>query len=353
MTNFIAYSDELKDLQWDDFNFETIQINTFPVLEDPNHYSNCFTFRDTLLEAVTKRTGKPIFKLLLITPDNETIHHFYGIGYLEGKVVYTFEIEKTPLFEEWYATILRDDDDEDTHTLVSTIYDFSKNGYSSQPVTNLKNTSLHENTGAFIDKFIPNQFIAEKLAKEKADFLSSYIQLEAQINLEEVAQSFIALITEKRLKFNPPTNNDAIYTKFENEAGFPFPQIIKDFLTLHNGIDRCAIMGAEDIYKEWKQWKDCYDDWTQEELLDTYSTNKGKALLMYTTPYWIPFFDLQNGNFLAFDFAPNTKGTAGQIIRFGADQEIGYIEAEDLNALLKSLMGDEGDIEDNEWVYVE
>lgn len=347
MNNTVVYSEELKDLKWKDFNFKTIKINTLPILEDPEHYSNCFTFRDALLEAIKKISGKKLFKFLFITPNYKTITKFYGIAYLEGKIVLTVEIENTAQFKEWYATIEDDKDEE----LTSSIYEFSHNGYSAQPVSNLKNLIFNENTGAFIDKFIPNQYIAKQLAKEKADFITPFIQLEAEINLEKVKQSFETLIAEKGLAIHPPKNNETIYTKFEKEAGFPFPKLIKDYLTLHNGIDRCAIMSVENIYKEWKQWKDIFEDWTQEELLDTYSTNQGKALLMYTTPYWIPFFDLENGNFLAFDFAPNTKGTAGQIIRFGADQEIGYIQADDLNTFLKSLMGDKGEIEENEWFY--
>ncbi|MGR7813731.1 SMI1/KNR4 family protein [Lacinutrix undariae] len=353
MNNSIKYSEDFKLLKWDDFNFEPIKIDTLPILEDPKHYKNSFTFRDALLEAIETRSGKKSFKLSLITSDYKSSTKFYGIGFLEDRTVFTVEIENTPLFEEWFINIQRFRSDDIVKNFVPSIYNFNKSLYSSQPLSNLKHITFQENTGAFIDEFIPNQFIAEKLAKEKADFLSPFIQLEAKINMKEVTQSFIALITEKRLKLNPPINNDVIYAQFEKEAGFPFPAIIKEYLTLHNGIDRCAIMGAEAIYKKWKDWKKCYDDWTQEDLLDTYSTNQGKALLMYTTPYWIPFFDLENGNFLAFDFAPNTKGTAGQIIRFGADQEIAYIEAEDLNTFLKSLMGDEGEIEENEWFYVE
>ncbi|MHA7943954.1 SMI1/KNR4 family protein [Formosa sp. 3Alg 14/1] len=350
MTNYTAYSDNFKDLLRSDFNFEILQIDTFPVLEDPYHYSNSFTFRDALLEAVEKHTGKPVFKLLFITPDYISIHKFYGIAYLEGKMVYAFEIEKTSLFEEWCDTIL--DEDPNEKTLTSSVYSFGQNSFSSQPISNLKHITFQEHTGAFINHFIPNQFIAEKLAKEKADFLAPFIQLEAGIDMKALVESFVGLISEKGLTLHPPTNNEAIYKTFEKEAGYPFPQLIKDYLSLHNGIDRCAIMGAEDMYNEWKQWKDIYDDWTQEELLDTYSTNEGKALLMYTTPYWIPFFDLENGNFLAFDFAPNTKGNPGQIIRFGADQEIGYIEADDLVSFFESLRRPESEIEDNEWFYI-
>ena len=353
MNNSIQYSEDFKLLKWNDFNFEPIQINTLSILEDPKHYKNSFTFRDAIIDAIETRSGKKTFKLSLITPDYKSSKKFYGIGFLEDRTVATFEIENTPIFEEWFINIQRFKSDDVTKKFVPSIYNFSTSLYSSQPVSNIKNITFQENTGAFIDQFIPDQFIAEKLAKEKVDFLTPFIQLEAKINLEEVKQSFNALIAEKGLTIHPPKNNEAIYAQFEKEAGFPFPAIIKEYLTLHNGIDRCAIMGAEDIYKEWKQWKDVYDDWTQEDLLDSYSTNQGKALLMYTTPYWIPFFDLENGNFLAFDFVPNTKGKAGQIIRFGADQEIAYIEAEDLNTFLKSLMGNEGEIEENEWFFVE
>ena len=48
-------------------------------------------------------------------------------------------------------------------------------------------------------------------------------------------------------------------------------------------------------------------------------------------------------------FAPNTKGTSGQIIRYGGDQEIGYIEADSIHTFIKSLMENQGEIEDSEW----
>ncbi|MFB9053888.1 SMI1/KNR4 family protein [Formosa undariae] len=345
MGHITAYSDRVKQMNWEAFHFKPLIIDTLPDLKYPKHHSNSFTFRDALLEAVEQASGKTLLKLIFITPDYETIHKFYGIGYLEDKTVFTVEIEHTPKFKAWFTVI------HDEHHKSATVYNFNKNMYSSQPTSNLKHITFQEHTGAFIDHFIPNQFIAEQLAKEKADFLAPFIQMEARIDMKALVESFVGLISEKGLTLQPPTHNDAIYTEFEEEAGYPFPQLIKDYLSLHNGIDRCAIMGAEDIYNEWKQWKDIYDDWTQEDLLDTYSTNEGKALLMYTTPYWIPFFDLENGNFLAFDFAPNTKGTAGQIIRFGADQEIGYIEADDLVSFFESLRRPESEIEDNEWFY--
>ncbi|MBB4119283.1 cell wall assembly regulator SMI1 [Mesonia hippocampi] len=342
MTNIIQYTEDLNKMKWDDFNFNAFQVNTLPPLKDPDHYNNCFVFRDSLLEAIEKHSGKEVFKLLLISPDNISSTKFYTIAFLEGKFILTAEIENTNLFSTWFSTLNRNKNN--TKKLSSTIYSFGKNLFSSQPASNFKEKYSYKNTGALIADFIPNQFIAEKLAKEKADFLGNFIQLDAKIDFTKVKQHFETLLTEKELEIIPPKNNETIYTEFEQEAGFPFPAIIKNFLSLHNGVKNTAFMGAENILKEWKEWKAIYDDWTQEELLDTYSTNQGKTLLMYTTPYWIPFFDLQNGNFLAFDFAPNTKGIPGQIIRYGADQEIGYIHATSLIDFLEKLMDNEDEI---------
>ena len=82
MNNSIAYSEDFKLLKWDDFSFEPIKIKTLPILEDPEHYKNSFTFRDALLKAVEKASGKNLLNLIFITSDYETIHKFYGIGYL-------------------------------------------------------------------------------------------------------------------------------------------------------------------------------------------------------------------------------------------------------------------------------
>ena len=347
MRNKIAFSDHVEQMKWEDFHFDVITVNTLPQIEDPEDIDNSFTFCDALLDAFKVATNKEVIKLLFISPVDIYNSKFYGIAYLESKEVFTAEIESTPLFKEWFTII--DERTRKKETNAAKVYFFGANSFSSQPISNFKDNQVFEKSGLFISDHIPNAFIAEKLAKEKADFIAPYIQLEAKSNFQKVVQLFVQLVHAKGLVIIPPKNNDAIYEEFEDEAGYPFPNIIKEFLTLHNGVQNSAIMGAEKILQEWKDWYRIYNDWTQEELLDTYSTNEGKTLLMYTTPYWIPFFDLQNGNFLAFDFAPDTKGSAGQIIRFGADQEIGYIQADRLDLFLESLMDVDGDIQDYEW----
>ncbi|MBW2960559.1 SMI1/KNR4 family protein [Mesonia aestuariivivens] len=337
MKSTIAYKDELTQQQWSDFQFEPIQIETLPALEDPEDFRNSFTFRDSLLEAFAEISGKNVLKLLFITPDFNLNSAFYGIAYLEGKEIYTATIQQTEIFTNWYDAILDEDDDEKDAKL----FHFSKNSYSYSPINAKKHEQIFEQTGEFIVSAIPNEFIAEKLAKEKADFITPFINLDVEYDFEIIKANFEKLVTENSWKVVAPTNNQKLYDEFEAEAGFAFPQLLKDFLSLHNGVEDTRFLNAESILKEWRDWQSIYNEWTQEELLDTYSTNEGKTLLMYTTPYWIPFFNLYNGNFIALDFAPAEKGTPGQVIRFGADQEIGYQEAESLSAFLEQLLNSE------------
>ncbi|WP_417886652.1 SMI1/KNR4 family protein [Zunongwangia sp.] len=337
MKSIIAYKEDINQKKWNDFQFEPIQIETFPELKDPESYKNSFTFRDSLLQAFAEISGKKVMKLLFVTPNYSTNTHFYGIAYLETKEIFTAEIQQTEIFTQWFDAILDEDDDKTDAKL----FHFSKSSYSYSPINAKKHEQIFEITGEFITDAIPNAFIAEQLAQEKADFIQPFIQLAADYDFETIKANFEKLVAKNAWKVIPPTDNQQIYDEFEAEAGFAVPQLLKDFLSLHNGIENTRFFSAASMLKEWRDWQSVYTEWTQEELLDTYSTNEGKTLLMYTTPYWIPFFDLYNGNFIALDFAPTEKGIPGQVIRFGADQEIGYQEAESLNAFLEELLDSE------------
>ena len=337
MKSIIAYKEDINQKKWNDFQFEPIQIETFPELKDPESHKNSFTFRDSLLQAFTEISGKKVMKLLFVTPNYSTNTHFYGIAYLETKEIFTAEIQQTEIFTQWFDAILDEDDDKTDAKL----FHFSKSSYSYSPINAKKQEQIFENTGEFIADAIPNAFIAEQLAQEKADFIQPFIQLAADYDFEAIKANFEKLVAKNAWNVIPPTDNQKLYAEFEAEAGFAVPQLLKDFLSLHNGIENTRFLSAASMLKEWRDWQSVYTEWTQEELLDTYSTNEGKTLLMNTTPYWIPFFDLYNGNFMALDFAPTEKGIPGQVIRFGADQEIGYQEAESLNAFLEELLDSE------------
>ncbi|CAM2816758.1 SMI1/KNR4 family protein [Pseudoalteromonas distincta] len=332
MKNIIAYTDNLEENKWDDFHFDLIKINTLPEFENLNSLGAMRIFRDVIFKEIQNLTAKSTLKLLIITPDT-TPKKVYGIAFLQSKEILTMEIEVTPSFSQWFSSI-------DKNASTPKVYTFTSNSSSSRSLFKNENDLTHKGTGKFICSQVPNSFIAEKLTKEKADFLTPFIQFNASDNFELIEQYFKALVKQNNLNVSEPKHNDAIYTEFENEASFAFPAILKSFLTLHDGVENTAFMSAQSILKEWRDWRSVYNEWTQEELFDTGNESNIKTLPMYVTPYWVPFFSLGGGNFIALDFAPNSQGTAGQVISFGADEQSATYEAKTLSEFLAGFITD-------------
>ena len=330
MKNIITYTENLKENKWGDFHFDLIKINTLPEFESLNSFGSMSIFKAAIFKEIQNLTAKSTLKLLIITPDT-TSEKVYGIAFLQDKEILTMEVEATPLFNQWFNSINK-------NASTPKVYTFTSNSSSSRSLFNNEKELTHKGMGEFICSQVPNSFIAEKLTKEKADFLTPFIQLNASDNFELIEQYFKALVKQNNLNVIEPKNNDAIYAEFENEAGFAFPAILKSFLTLHNGVENTAFMSVQRILKEWRDWQSIYNEWTQEELFDTDNESNIKTVPMYVTPYWVPFFNLGGGNFIALDFAPNTKGTSGQVISFGADEQSAIYEAKTLSEFLKGFI---------------
>ena len=330
MKNIIAYTDNLKENKWDNFYFDLIKINTLPEFEKLDSFNAKGIFSRAIFKKVYDLTAKNMLKLLIITPDT-TPKKVYGIAFLQSKEILTMEVEETPLFNQWFSSINK-------NASTPKVYTFTSNSSSSRSLFNNEKELTHKGMGEFICSQVPNSFIAEKLTKEKADFVTPFIQLDASDNFELIEQYFKALVKQNNLNVIEPKNNDAIYAEFENEAGFAFPAILKSFLTLHNGVENTAFMDAQRILKEWRDWQSIYNEWTQEELFDTDNESNIKTVPMYVTPYWVPFFNLGGGNFIALDFAPNSQGTAGQVISFGADEQSATYEAKTLSDFLAGFI---------------
>jgi len=330
MKNIITYTENLKENKWGDFHFDLIKINTLPEFESLNSFGSMSIFREAIFKEIQNLTAKSTLKLLIITPDT-TSEKVYGIAFLQDKEILTMEVEATPLFNQWFSSINK-------NASTPKVYTFTSNSSSSRSLFNNEKELTHKGMGEFICSQVPNSFIAEKLTKEKADFLTPFIQLNASDNFELIEQYFKALVKQNNLNVIEPKNNDAIYAEFENEAGFAFPAILKSFLTLHNGVENTAFMSVQRILKEWRDWQSIYNEWTQEELFDTDNESNIKTVPMYVTPYWVPFFNLGGGNFIALDFAPNSQGTAGQVISFGADEQSAIYEAKTLSEFLKGFI---------------
>lgn len=335
MQNIYTYEDTLKTKKWHDFNFPAIEITNLP----SSSQADSFIFSDLLYQAIKELSGQDVIKFFLITPDAHSSNHYYSIAYLKDKSIFTAEIINTGLFSQWLTTI--DKERRKGIEPKSNLYDLASNSLSSRPISRALAEQIFNHTGKFIDENIPNAFIAEELAQQKMDYITPFINLDTHEDFSLVKQNLTQLVESEGLKIIAPVDNEAIYQQFKMKAGYELPAILKDFLTLHNGIKKTGFMNAQAIVKEWCDWQKVYQDWTQDDLLDTYSSNDGTVLPLYCTPYWIPIFNQGSGNFFAIDLAPNSKGESGQIISFGADQESGYLQTKSLADLIASFMHDD------------
>lgn len=65
------------------------------------------------------------------------------------------------------------------------------------------------------------------------------------------------------------------------------------------------------------------------------SYEKDKIREIYATQKWIPFAYDWGGNFLGLDFDPGPKGTTGQVINFGRDENEKYVVADNFESFMK------------------
>ncbi|MEP2278257.1 SMI1/KNR4 family protein [Maribacter sp.] len=199
----------------------------------------------------------------------------------------------------------------------------------------------YENTGAFLHKKAPKQFNEVKIAKEKQNYLKKYIKTNnAHFDEVHLQKLFIEFIGNKNLQPNEPVNNENIYNEFESLANYKFPKELRTLFNTHNGFENTGFLTAEQILTEWKNWKEIYDDvnWMLVDLTGNNHPDGRKTIGIYTNPYWVPFYSTGGGNFIAIDYAPGSKGNAGQIIAFGADEiKIRFI-AEDMIDFLQQII---------------
>ncbi|MFL9837301.1 SMI1/KNR4 family protein [Flavobacterium sp. ST-75] len=345
---FLEYNNNLKKTQWNDITFfpiESYALSGKELLDSDTKpgTSEILEFRDNLIQVFSMQVEQKVERLFLIAP-KEISGIYYGFLFLQNKQILPIKIVGSPLFYKWMEIVLRDDyEDRDMQSLLQ----FASNEYSIISIGgSIKmNNRIFNETGKYLFDNAPKKYNEAKLAKEKANYMTKYYQPESHVDTTAIKTAFDQMMKQFNPAFAPPADNEEVYEEFEKTAGFAFPKALQELLKLHDGIEDIPFLTAENILEEWINWKTIYDGWTLGELKKS-PDRKKKVLGLYVTPYWVPFFDLEDGNFMAMDFAPDKNGTPGQIIAFGADYEKGEWIADNLAAFLDTFKIDYDD--DNE-----
>ena len=127
----------------------------------------------------------------------------------------------------------------------------------------------------------------------------------------------------------------------ETSIGVPLPSSFKEFYRWHNGQKREILTGLfyglewlslEEVYKEWKNWSALFDEGFAEARGESFHPEKVKEV--YLNRLWILFTDDGGGNHLGIALDPGSKGTVGQIINFGPNENTKYVLADNFQSFL-------------------
>ena len=362
------YNKQLKKVMFQDIDFNLITLVEIPepYYCDYSHHKSemarnfkkydTMGFRDILLKELSDHCGQTIYKLLVITPKKDQ-SSYDAFAYLANKEIAGVQLPNSGNFGAWMSIVFEKQ--------YQKLEEYHSNGqFERQPGLNqnpqfmlilgkgeysikwvnsgmLMDEKPYENTGAYLYKNAPKQFNEAKIAKEKHNYLKKYINTEdANLDNAQLKKLYIEFLKTKNLEPNSSENKEEIYTEFESLASYKFPLELKAMLSIHTPSETSDFLTAEQILAEWKNWKEIFDDvnWMLVDLTGNNHPDGKKTIGMYTNPYWIPFMSTGGGNFVAIDYAPSTKGSSGQIIAFGPDENKIRFIAENMVDFLQQLL---------------
>jgi internalin A len=143
--------------------------------------------------------------------------------------------------------------------------------------------------------------------------------------------------------FNPPATDDEILA-YEQLIGKSLPDGYKDLYLSHNGQQRfdkyglafffsLPFLSIRESMEQWKSLNQQLDDMSQADI-KSHSIPVDCIREQYLNPAWIPISKDSGGNFIGIDLDPYIKGTYGQVINFGRDEDNKYVIASGIGELL-------------------
>lgn len=147
-----------------------------------------------------------------------------------------------------------------------------------------------------------------------------------------------------------PGASDADIEALEAGIGARLPEDVRAVLGMHNGqretkvFDRAKpavpclptlmFLSTDLILEAWRFWQEIGD------VIEgsVFPGAEGVIRPLYSSPGWIPLWgDPVNADYVGLDLDPGPKGTSGQIINFGRDEEEHFLCADDFTGLISIL----------------
>jgi cell wall assembly regulator SMI1 len=139
--------------------------------------------------------------------------------------------------------------------------------------------------------------------------------------------------------------SDVELVELESQLGVALPDLLKQLLMIHDGQEGAGLLfgnqllSVAQIRQEWQGWREIEADGMNEDCVEFMASSPaGVVKPMYTNARWIPLTHDGGGNHMGLDFDPDTGGTEGQMIAFGADEDTKYLLAPTFPAFVESAV---------------
>ncbi|HTD03814.1 SMI1/KNR4 family protein [Undibacterium sp.] len=165
-------------------------------------------------------------------------------------------------------------------------------------------------------------------------------------HLNAIKQIFSDKNALELMQLNPGASEEELL-ELERHLGVTLPADFKEYLSVHNGqqgqdgmIFNEPLLSIEQIKDEWTTWYEIGEDGTMnDDCAEFMSANPvGHVKPMYTNPKWIPFTHDGGGNHIGIDLDPDVKGTLGQVIIFGRDEDEKSVMATSFTEFLATVV---------------
>lgn len=160
-----------------------------------------------------------------------------------------------------------------------------------------------------------------------------------------IEQSLSVLDCLAQVRLRPGASAERI-VELEQHLGVSLPEGLRAFLAVHDGqdgnaglVDGALLLSVDDIRSEWDVWRSIDEDEMNADCADFMASRpEGYVKPLYVNRLWIPQTTDGSGNHVGLDYDPGVKGTVGQVIKFGRDEDTKRVIADSFEGFVSMLV---------------
>ncbi len=156
----------------------------------------------------------------------------------------------------------------------------------------------------------------------------------------QIFKSELSKYEHKLLETLNPPATDAEIEQAEKDMGLKLPDKVRALYKVHNGQDEGGLfagltfLSLKEAVTEWQDWEALADENYTSLDNNIISVSPHYIQEVYASKFYFPIATDRSGNNLVIDLAPASKGTIGQVINAGAEEDARYVIANDIDDFL-------------------